>query len=206
MKLSSENVDRLSTPMEWSDENFKKSLAVRTKATFSQKPFTTTTNAWMWLNLLIDNISDSTDSNKLVAKSECLFIIHVYFQYLCTFLFHSNSFLIFSDRKRKDDLLAEVSNLSALRHNESTLSDWIMYFLGKVQADLSQDTNAIGSLFSLDLFMFFIVIAAGCDAYIKEELSLNNRIQWLNKFPDALYLLSKRSSWNYHMARVRIWT
>ncbi|XP_031635799.1 focadhesin [Contarinia nasturtii] len=169
LKLPSENLDKLSTPVEWNDENFKKSLVVRTKATFSQKPFTTTTNTWMWINLLIDNVSDSNDSTV--------------------------------DRKRKDDLLVEISNLSAQRYSESTLSDWIMYFLGKVQSDLSQD-NSVRIPFSLDLFMFVIVIAAGCDIFVSAPLSINNRKQWLNKFPEALYLLSKRSNWTCHMPRI----
>lgn len=61
LKLPSEILDRLSTPVEWTADNFKRSLNVRTKAISCQKTFSTTTNPWMWINSLIDNVSDPND-------------------------------------------------------------------------------------------------------------------------------------------------
>lgn len=60
--MPSDALDRLSTPTEWNTSNFRKSLALRTKAVSCQKQFSTATNPWMWVNLLIDNVSDSSDS------------------------------------------------------------------------------------------------------------------------------------------------
>lgn len=62
LKISAESLERLSTQDDWSFENFKKSLIVRTKAVLSQKPYTNSSNSWMWMNLVIDNVSDSKDS------------------------------------------------------------------------------------------------------------------------------------------------
>lgn len=61
-KLSSVCLDRLSTPSEWTMDNFKKALILRTKAVSSRKPYTTSTNPWMWLNILIDNAFDLDNS------------------------------------------------------------------------------------------------------------------------------------------------
>lgn len=99
-----------------------------------------------------------------------------------------------------------MSNLLMIRRSESALCEWIMYFLGKVQSDLTQETtkdNTPRNWFPLDLFMSCIVIVAGCDIFINEELSVKNKMNWLKKFPEALWLLSKRSNWNSHMPRVR---
>lgn len=62
MKLPSESLDRLGTPVEWNANNFRKSLRLRSMAISSQKAFVCTPNAWMWINLLIDNISQPNDS------------------------------------------------------------------------------------------------------------------------------------------------
>lgn len=61
MKLPSENLDRLSTPFEWTCDNFRKSLSVRAKAVSFQKKFLKISNPFMWLNLLVDNVSDQID-------------------------------------------------------------------------------------------------------------------------------------------------
>lgn len=60
--MASECVDRLSTPNQWNADSFIKSLAVRTKAVSSKKLFPAASNAWMWMNLLIDNVSNCGDS------------------------------------------------------------------------------------------------------------------------------------------------
>lgn len=108
------------------------------------------------------------------------------------------------DAERKEDLLMAISNLFMERRNERFIIEWIMYFLGKVQSNLSSSEQNIDcSLFSLDLYMFCIVMASGCAAFITDDkLSMSNRMQWLNTFPEALWLLSKRPSWDKHMPRV----
>lgn len=75
-----------------------------------------------------------------------------------------------------------------------------MYYLAKVQSNIHNDSTH--SLFSLDLFMFCIVVVSGCVSFITNGMSMSNRIEWLNKFPEALWMLSKRSSWDAHMPRV----
>lgn len=62
MKLPSEILDKLSTPLEWTCDNFRKSLSVRGKAVLFQKQFPKSSNPFMWLNLLVDNVTDQTDS------------------------------------------------------------------------------------------------------------------------------------------------
>lgn len=83
-------------------------------------------------------------------------------------------------------------------------SEWIMFFLGKVQSNLKQDLkdNIYHRLFSLNLFVFCVVVVSGCATFVNGELTLSNRLLWLNKFPEALWLLSKRSTWSSHMPRV----
>lgn len=62
MQLPSENLDQLSTPSEWNIENYRKSLIVRTKAVVIRKSFSTAPNPFMWLNSVIDNVIDASDS------------------------------------------------------------------------------------------------------------------------------------------------
>ena len=98
-----------------------------------------------------------------------------------------------------------ISNLLMERRNESFATEWIMYFLGKVQSNLHNNStheNIGHCLFSLDLYIFCIVVVSGCASFVTNEMSMSNRIQWLNKFPEALWLLSKRSIWDDHMPRV----
>lgn len=82
-----------------------------------------------------------------------------------------------------------------------------MFFLGMVQSNLTQnitkDHNSHG-LFSLDLFMFCMVVSTGCATFINDELSVKNRMRWLNKFPEALWIISKRPTLTGHMPRVRL--
>lgn len=113
---------------------------------------------------------------------------------------------IHSDTERKELLLSKLLDLLVTDRDESALSEWLMYFLGKVQSNFNQGSNmentVVHSLFSLDLFIFCIVVTAGCAIFVDAELNMKNRIQWLEQFPDALWLLSKRSTWTGHMPRV----
>lgn len=112
---------------------------------------------------------------------------------------------IYSDTERKELLLSKLLDLLVTDRDESALSEWIMYFLGKVQSNFNQGSNMeniANSLFSLDLFIFCIIVTAGCAIFVDAELNMKNRIQWLEQFPDALWLLSKRSTWTGHMPRV----
>lgn len=59
VKLPSQLLDKLTTPTEWNSDNFQKSLIVRSKAAMTQKPFSTTANPLMWMNLLINGVIDS---------------------------------------------------------------------------------------------------------------------------------------------------
>ncbi|XP_055302054.1 focadhesin [Sitodiplosis mosellana] len=173
LKLPCESLDRLSTPVEWNSENFRKSLTVRAKAASFQKKFPTGSNPCMWINLLIDNAFDLRDP--------------------------------VADAERKEELLMTISDLLMEWQNERFTSEWIMYFLGKVQSNLNQDSTKetmVHSLFSLDLYMFCIVMVSGCATFVNDELSMNNRMRWLKKFPEALWLLSKLSSWDNHMPRI----
>lgn len=58
VKLPSDVLDKLTTPTEWNGSNFKKALIVRSKAALAQKPFTTSSNPWIWMNLLINCVVD----------------------------------------------------------------------------------------------------------------------------------------------------
>lgn len=62
-KLSNETLDRLSTPATWNLTNFKKTFILRSNLVSAKKPFVTTKNSLMWLNLLIDNSCNNSDSN-----------------------------------------------------------------------------------------------------------------------------------------------
>lgn len=62
LKLPSDSLDRLTTPTEWNIDDFRKTLMMRSKATSSRKSFSNSSNPWMWLDLLIDNVSDPKDS------------------------------------------------------------------------------------------------------------------------------------------------
>lgn len=112
--------------------------------------------------------------------------------------------ILHRDGERKDELLIKMSKLLMECRDDNTSSEWIMYFLGKVQSNLHQDLkeNIHQRLFSLNLYMFCIVVVSGCAVFVNNELSMSNRLQWLNKFPEALWLLRKRSSWTSHMPRV----
>lgn len=80
-----------------------------------------------------------------------------------------------------------------------------MYFLGKVQANLTQETTndeITPSLFSLDVFMLCLVVAAGCATFITDNLNMANRIHWIDKLPEAVLMLQKRPIWTNHMPRV----
>lgn len=95
---------------------------------------------------------------------------------------------------------------SLLMHcnDDVTVSDWIMYFLGKVQSNFNQSKDSRGqSLFALDVFVFSLVVIAGCAAFVDNELGTANRLQWLDKLPESLWLLSKQPHWNVHLPRVR---
>lgn len=54
VKLPGDVLDKLTTPAEWDSTNFKKALIVRSKAAMAQKPFTTSSNPLIWMNLLIN--------------------------------------------------------------------------------------------------------------------------------------------------------
>lgn len=112
------------------------------------------------------------------------------------------SLLFFRDNHRKDLLLAKLSDLLVASSDEVALSQWIMYFLGKVQSNLTQDHAE--RLFSLDLFVFCIIVISGCASLVDNELITKNRLKWLNLFPEALWLVSQRTNWSDHMPRVRI--
>lgn len=109
-----------------------------------------------------------------------------------------------SDMERKETLLAKLLNLLLTWNNENTLIEWIMYFLGMVLSYLNQSQDHLShDIFVLELFMFSIVVATGCAAFVDENLGIRNKICWLNRFPEALWLLSKRQNWTFHMPRVR---
>lgn len=102
-----------------------------------------------------------------------------------------------------------LSKLLGLLTHESdddrVFREWIMYFLGIVQSNFNQGetmSTKKDSVFSLDVFVFCIVVSTGCVAFVDNEVSMNNRIQWIDKFPEALWLLSERSHWADQMPRV----
>lgn len=79
-----------------------------------------------------------------------------------------------------------------------------MYFLGIVQSILNQGRSVSTSVFSLDVLIFCIVLATGCATFVDNTMSMENRLQWIDKFPEALWLLSERSNWAEHMPRVSL--
>lgn len=107
----------------------------------------------------------------------------------------------------KELLLAKLSNLLINRCDEMDLCEWIMDFLGIVQSNFRQEStnsNIARSEFSLEVFIYCIVTFTGCATFVDDEINLKNRTRYLNKFPEALWQLSKRSNWTYHMPRVRM--
>lgn len=112
----------------------------------------------------------------------------------------------FRNAERKALLLKTMLNLLMKWCNDSALSEWLMHFLGKVQSKFNQEytkDSLAHSLFSLDVFIFSLVVVTGCATFIDDELSLKNRLSWLNKLPEALWLISKEPRWCDHMPRVR---
>lgn len=112
--------------------------------------------------------------------------------------------MLFRNDERKNEFLAEVLNLLTNNRDETSLNEWIMYFLGRVQSNLSQETTNDGapSFFSLDMFMLCVVVGAGCATFVTDKLNMANRIQWIDKFPEAVLLLQKRPIWTNHLPRV----
>lgn len=60
--MPAESLDGLTSPPEWSTNYFRRTFTVRSEATSIQKPFSTSSNPWMWLDLLIENATDSKDA------------------------------------------------------------------------------------------------------------------------------------------------
>lgn len=91
--------------------------------------------------------------------------------------------------------------------DDAVFREWIMYFLGIVQSNFNQGqskSTTKDSAISLDIFIFCIVSFTGCAAFIDNEMNMKNRSQWIDKFPEALWLLSERSHWADHMPRVSL--
>lgn len=108
--------------------------------------------------------------------------------------------------ERKQLLLASLSNLLINCRDECDLCEWMMDFLGIVQSNFRQEptkNNIDHSEFSLQVFIYCIVTVTGCAAFVDDEISLQNQTRYLNKLPEALWQLSKRPIWTYHMPRVR---
>lgn len=105
-------------------------------------------------------------------------------------------------------VLSKLLNL--LTHgtdDDRIFREWIMFFLGIVQSNFNQGQSMStkkDSIFSLDVFIFCIVVSTGCVAFIDDEIGMKNRIQWIEKFPEALWLLSERSHWTDQMPRVSL--
>lgn len=120
----------------------------------------------------------------------------------------SNRLLHFVSRnnERKDLILSKLFILLTHESNDDGIfRDWIMYFLGIVQSNFNQGESTSttkDSVFSLDVFVFCIVVSTGCVAFVDNEINMENRAQWINTFPEALFLLSNRSEWGIHMPRV----
>lgn len=113
--------------------------------------------------------------------------------------------VIFRDQERKEVLLSKISNLLLKDTDDASICDWIVYLLGKVQYNFTSDesnSRIENSLFCLDLFIYCIVFTSGCAVFLTDGSSLKNRLQWLNKLPEALWLLAKRKHWTQHMPRV----
>lgn len=119
---------------------------------------------------------------------------------------YSYWFLFFRNEDRKDLVLSKLFTLLTNESNDDAVfRDWIMYFLGIVQSNFNQGHSAStkkDSVFSLDVFVFCIVVSTGCVAFVDDEINMNNRNQWIDKFPEALWLLSERPHWADHMSRV----
>lgn len=112
--------------------------------------------------------------------------------------------LCYRDREQKDLILGKISK--SIRHwnNDNEICDWTMFLMGKTLALLSAEVNSNNistAHFSLDIFLCNIVLASGCDV-IDGELNLENRKNWINRFPEALWLLSERDHWNENLIRV----
>lgn len=113
---------------------------------------------------------------------------------------------LFRNDERKDLVLLKLLNLLTCGSNDDgVFREWIMYFLGIVQANFNQGqsiSTTKDSVFALDVFVFCIVVSTGCGAFVDNEMSMKNRIQWIDTFPEALWLLSERPHWTDHMPRV----
>lgn len=128
-----------------------------------------------------------------------------YYSLLCVYMILTISISTFSDRERKEILLLKISELLLMDKDDTKLCEWLAFFLGKVQANFTADAkneNLEHSLFCLDLFIYCLVFTSGCSIFLSGEHSLENRAKWLNKLPDALWMLTKRKYWNEHMPRV----
>lgn len=99
--------------------------------------------------------------------------------------------------------------MSPQNTNESQRNAWIMYMLGKVQSNFNQEhteRSFAHSLFLFDTFIFILVVVTGMAIFIDDDLNLNNRMHWIEKFPEALWFLSKRPQWDDQMPRVKFST
>lgn len=108
--------------------------------------------------------------------------------------------------ERTNQLLRKMLDLLEEQCNDGAFIEWIMHFLGKVQSNFIQMQSIDSferSLFCLDVFSFCLVVVAGCQTFITHELSLKNKFIWINKLPEAVWLISKTSQWSDHMPRVR---
>lgn len=122
---------------------------------------------------------------------------------VCYKLFDSS---FFRKCERKDLILSKLLNVLTRDANDDAIfREWIMYFLGIVLSNFNQEPSKStikDSAFALDVLIFCIVVSTGCAVFIDNEISMKNRIQWIDKFPEALWLLSERSHWSDHMPRV----
>lgn len=110
--------------------------------------------------------------------------------------------------ERQELLLRTIAVLLAKWTNETTLCEWIQFFLGRVQFNFSNGTTKSSielSLFYLDLLMYSMSVAAGCTIFVPTVPSANESMAWINKFPETLWLLSKRTDgWSDAMPRVSL--
>lgn len=79
------------------------------------------------------------------------------------------------------------------------MCDWLLYSMSKTQAHLTVDSSQ--GLFSLDFFIYAIVIATGCEVFCP-PLRVANSMDWLDRLPLALDMLSKSPQWSGNIARV----
>lgn len=99
----------------------------------------------------------------------------------------------------------KITELLLKDKDNTKLCEWLAFFLGKVQANFTSDAKnkkLEHSLFCLDLLIFCLVLTSGCSIFLNGEYGLENRQQWLNKLPEALWLLTKQKCWTEHMPRV----